>query len=404
MTCPRCGQTASFHSHRPKTFVTLVGTVRLCRAYYRCACGASCFPFDRSACLTERSLSLAVEELASLAGLVDDSFAEAADSLLPKLAGLHLGESTVERTSEDVGGLLGEAWEAGTTYGAAKDFDWHKDATGRTVAYAGIDATGVPQQGPKGAKAEGRMPYVATLYNPPPEKAPASPAAVKQHQLPRDAKPVPMQARYLAGLYSLPLLGLLLRKQAEQVGMERAEVWIGISDGGAGLEDFLRTNFNRPDLTIILDFYHPASRLEELAQSWYEGDEERAQQTATGWCKVLKHQGGAALLDHLRSLPPPRRKAARAQYTEMVGYVENHQHKMDYPHYVKQGWQIGSGPVESACKTVVGQRLKQAGMRWGARGTDNVCHLRALLRSGTTQWNAFWQRRINKGSLTYQPK
>ena len=28
------------------------------------------------------------------------------------------------------------------------------------------------------------------------------------------------------------------------------------------------------------------------------------------------------------------------------------------------GWMIGSGAVESACKTVVGQRLKQAGMRW----------------------------------------
>jgi hypothetical protein len=41
-------------------------------------------------------------------------------------------------------------------------------------------------------------------------------------------------------------------------------VWIGLSDGGSGLEDFLRTNFNRADMTVILDFYHPSSRLEEL--------------------------------------------------------------------------------------------------------------------------------------------
>ena len=32
---------------------------------------------------------------------------------------------------------------------------------------------------------------------------------------------------------------------------------------------------------------------------------------------------------------------------------------------VRNGWQIGSGPVESACKTVVGNRLKGGGMRWG---------------------------------------
>lgn len=394
MTCSRCGNTSSFHSHRPKTFLTLTGCVRLSRAYYRCACGQSCFPFDDANCLTGRSLSVAVEELAALAGVNGESFAHAADVTLPKMAGLRLGESTVERVSEDAGEILGAELEEGCTYGEAKDFNWHKDATGKTVAYVGIDGTSVPQQGPEACRAEGRMPFVAMIYNPPPEK---------EHK-PADTKAVAMQARYLAGLCALPLLGLLLRKQAAQVGMERAEVWVGISDGGAGLEDFLRTNFNRPDMTVILDFYHPASRLEELAKLYYESDEQKAKETATQWCKVLKHQGGEKLLQLLQALPPPRRKAAAEKYREMLGYVQNHKHKMDYPRYLEQGWQIGSGPVESACKTVVGQRLNLAGMRWGEFGTDNVCHLRALLRSGTAQWDAFWRRRINTGSLTYQPK
>ena len=65
---------------------------------------------------------------------------------------------------------------------------------------------------------------------------------------------------------------------------------------------------------------------------------------------------------------------------------------MDYPGYVAKGWQIGSGPVESACKTVVGQRLKGGGMRWGEGGADAVCHLRALFRSAGGQWEAFWSR------------
>ncbi len=34
---------------------------------------------------------------------------------------------------------------------------------------------------------------------------------------------------------------------------------------------------------------------------------------------------------------------------------------MDYPRYQAKGWQIGSGPVESACKTVIGMRMKQGG-------------------------------------------
>ena len=52
--------------------------------------------------------------------------------------------------------------------------------------------------------------------------------------------------------------------------------------------------------------------------------------------------------------------------------------------------QIGSGPVESACKRVVGQRLKCAGMRWGEPGSDGVCHLRALFLSEKGQWDAYW--------------
>ena len=79
----------------------------------------------------------------------------------------------------------------------------------------------------------------------------------------------------------------------------------------------------------------------------------------------------------------------------MVGYLGNNVGRMDYPYYLSQGWQIGSGPVESACKSVVSARLKLAGMRWGEKGTDNVCHLRALFKSEKGLWDAFWRRSLN---------
>jgi hypothetical protein len=65
---------------------------------------------------------------------------------------------------------------------------------------------------------------------------------------------------------------------------------------------------------------------------------------------------------------------------------------LEYPEYLAEGWHIGSGPVESACKTVVGQRLKLAGMRWREYGTHGVCQMRALYRSEKGQWEAFWER------------
>ena len=94
-------------------------------------------------------------------------------------------------------------------------------------------------------------------------------------------------------------------------------------------------------------------------------------------------QYGVALAGH-------ERPSAGEVLRETVGYFENQVHRMDYPSYVAKGWQIGSGPAASACKAVVGQRLKCAGMRWGEQGADGVCHLRALFLSERGQWDAFW--------------
>jgi hypothetical protein len=300
------------------------------------------------------------------------------------MAGIHLSEATIQRTTEDAGQRIAHLLGQGRVFGPVQAWDWHADARGRTVAYFTVDATGTRQQGPGGAAAAGRMAYVTGVYNPCPADwlLPAGPA------------PPRLQARYLSGLYALNELGLLLRRQAAQVGMERAALWIALTDGGNGLEEFCQTNFNRTDLVVILDFYHAANYLKELAQALYPHDEDNRKQQAEQWCRLLKAEGGAATLAVLRQWDWPARKSAalREQWAKVEGYFQNNLHRMEYPEYEAEGWQIGSGVVESACKTVVGQRLKGAGMRWGEDGAHALCHVRALYRSEKGQWEAFWTR------------
>lgn len=390
----------------------MLGSVRFQRGYYHCGrCGNGCFPFDDDTGLGPHRLTPGAERLVSLLGMTCDSFAEAADKALPEACGLRLAEATVRLVSEDAGQRLGRLHEEGHTLGESKPFAWHKDAQGKTCAYVSLDLTSVPQQDHGGGRTEGRMPYVAAIYNPVPEPAAAPPAALPtpgyepiDETAPSASRsqptaPLPqrarMQARYLAGLWDLATLGLVLRRQAAQVGMEQAQRWIALSDGGSGLEHFERINFNREDLVVILDFWHPTGYLEELARAWHADDEEARTQQAQQWCHQLKHEGGQALLACLQALELPRSKAVRAAHAEAVQYIGNNVHRMDYPYYREQGWQIGSGPIESACKTVVGQRLKLAGMRWRAYGTDTVCHLRALFKSDKGQWDAFWERQVD---------
>ena len=149
------------------------------------------------------------------------------------------------------------------------------------------------------------------------------------------------------------------------------------------------THFGRVD-AVILDFYHASEHLGDLAKAWHGAGTEAAQAQHDRWSHRLKHEGGQAVLAEVRARGGGSRPSAREVWQETVTYFENQVHRMDYPRYVARGWQIGSGPVESACKTVVGQRLKGTGMRWGGRGSDGVCHLRALFLSERGQWDAFW--------------
>ena len=80
----------------------------------------------------------------------------------------------------------------------------------------------------------------------------------------------------------------------------------------------------------------------------------------------------------------------RESLARLIRYYSENASRKQYDEYLRLGYGIGSGAVESACKTVVGQRLKLAGMRWGEDGADAVCHLRALYRSDGKQWDAFW--------------
>jgi hypothetical protein len=368
--------------------LSILGPIALRRAYYYCHRCGGVVPWDERVGLTAKRLTPAAEELVSLAGTTGESFEEAAEKLLPKLSSLRLSESTVQRISEAAGARLAKLLEENKVLGGPTPWAWRKDARGVTCAYASIDATGVRQQACGGGSAEGRMPYVAMVFNPVPDLPAGHP-----HRPPSAAT---MQARYLSGLYDLEKLGVLLRRQAGQVGMARAEHWIGLSDGGNGLEHFLRSNFPGPiggsEITIILDFWHASDSLCKLAKALHPGDETARQELLTEWCHRMKHEGGQRVVEELERLPLPRgRLTARTQYEETLNYLRNNVHRMDYPTYLRNGWCIGSGAMESACKTVVGQRLKLAGMRWREPGTNEICHLRALYRNDS-QWDLFWAR------------
>lgn len=353
----------------------MLGSIHIARGYYHCShCHSGHFPWDDILRISTVGLTPGAQEIVTLGG-VQEAFGKAAERTLRKMAGLRLSESTVQRTTELAGERLAAQLEAGAVFGPTKTWQWNRDASGQTCAYVSLDATGVMMQGANAAKVEGRMAYVAMLYNPQPRQPNA-----EELSMPCEG------VRYLAGHYALPELGLQLRRQAAQVGMEQAERWIALSDGGNGLENWFDVNF--PLAVKILDFRHASEYLADFAKKYRP---ENADTLLSAWCHMMKHEGGAAVLKVLEALAVDELSAeARAEHERASHYLRNNLERMNYPHYLRQGWQIASGAVESACKTVVNQRLNMGGMRWGEPGSDSVCHLRALYRSDPDQWDAYW--------------
>ena len=289
----------------------------------------------------------------ALAGVLG-SFADGAERVLQKMAGLRLSESTVERTTEAAGQRVRQQLDEGKSLGPTRDWQWQRDARGQRCAYVSLDATGVRQQGPGGHHAEGRMAYVGMVYNPRSEHDPK--------------RPPPRQVRYLSGFFELDDLGRQLHREALEVGWaDGRSTHRAVATAASGLEQFFKRFF--PKAVCILDFFHAKEYLVELGQALYGEDESARQTWLDDVCHRLKHEGGPTVRRRLEELDLGTASAAvREVHRKTVQYFRNHEHRMDYPTYVRNGWQIGSGPVESACKTVVGNRLKGGGMRWGEDG------------------------------------
>jgi hypothetical protein len=69
----------------------------------------------------------------------------------------------------------------------------------------------------------------------------------------------------------------------------------------------------------------------------------------------------------------------RASLDSLIRYYSENAPRMKYDEYLRLGYGIGSGAVESAHKQVVHARLRQAGMRWSEAGARRLLALRLLL-------------------------
>ena len=131
----------------------------------------------------------------------------------------------------------------------------------------------------------------------------------------------------------------------------------------------------------IIDFFHAAEHLgQALAAAYGDGTRDARWRFQELRDVLLEDCGGVdqviRSLAYLRSKHPRKKRIA-----EVLGYFRKHRQRMRYFEHKEFGLPIGSGPVEAACKTLVTQRMKQSGMRWGMAGGQSVLTVRGWTQS-----------------------
>ena len=165
---------------------------------------------------------------------------------------------------------------------------------------------------------------------------------------------------------------------AEKVGNVDGAPWIRLQVAGQGL----------PLDALGLDFNHLAENVHKARRVVYGETDEGGTLWAGVVLHAFKHDGYDAAWEKLVAWGGSWRGPKRVAADGLLSYVSERREMIRYPEFVAKGWQIGSGPTESCCKTLT-QRLKGSGMRWDAENAEAIMALESLRESGL--WKTYWQ-------------
>jgi hypothetical protein len=165
-----------------------------------------------------------------------------------------------------------------------------------------------------------------------------------------------------------------------------AQELIFLGDGAEWIWNLVEEYY--PEAVQIVDWFHAAEYIAPVANLAFSKEEPR--QTWIEDVRTWLWKGDLdAVIQAFEQLTthPGAGEGARKAAT----YFTNNRHRMNYPEYRAQGYQIGSGTIESGCKQIVTQRLKVAGAIWELGNAVKVAKARAALLSG--QWPTITARR-----------
>ena len=158
--------------------------------------------------------------------------------------------------------------------------------------------------------------------------------------------------------------------------------FVFLGDGAEWIWDRVSDISNEHSIEV-LDFFHASEHLSDLCKLLY-GEDTLDYKDNYENCRSLAYKGKIGkVIKILKKLKDDCKKSShRDELQRQINYFENNQHRMRYDKFRKMKIPIGSGTIESACKHVIGKRLKLSGMIWSSKGAKGMLQIRCSYKSG----------------------
>jgi hypothetical protein len=158
--------------------------------------------------------------------------------------------------------------------------------------------------------------------------------------------------------------------------------WVGAHTVVVIVGDGAEWIWNRASMFVqrceILDFWHVLEHAWEFAHLRYGQGSAQADRWVHEIAEDLKAGKVQDVIARLKRIRP-KTPALRESLQSLIRYYSENAGRMRYDEYLRLGYGIGSGAVESAHKQVIHARFRQAGMRWSEAGARRLLALRLLL-------------------------
>jgi len=353
-----CGGQQRFVGYRPRRIHTMVGWVEVSRAYYHCPrCQASEAPYDARAGLGPEQLSPGLAKACCLLA-VEDSFAESAEKVA-ELLGEAVSAKTIERLVHQVGSRLSAQQE-------------EQLATFRR------------DRQPPAAQAHPERLYVAVDGTTAHERDGWHEAKVGRLYWQEEGG---VRQDWTVGRFGDgESFGWQVWLGACRCGLREAAEVVFLGDGAAWVRAQRQQHFRRA--TFIVDWYHANEHVWNCGKALFGEGTLQAEAWSEERESWLWAGETGRLLEDITGQLAGRRGAKREALVSLHRYLRTNQQEMRYDLFRAQGYDIGSGAVEGACKHVIGKRLKQSGMIWTREGSSSTLALRLAWLNG--EWSRLW--------------